>query len=61
MGFKKILWLFGILPACAFETLWSILFGSDRRFIAGNSSVMGGIHDIVSLLENMALKYILCS
>lgn len=61
MGFKKILCLFGTVPTCAFEILWSILFGSNRRFITGNRSVMGGIHDIVSLLVNMALKYILCS
>lgn len=61
IDFKKILFLFGALPTCPFEILWSILFGSNRRFITGNRSVMSGIHDIVLLLVKMVLKYILCS
>lgn len=61
MDFKKILCLFGILPTCPFEILWSILFGSDRKFITGNRSVMIGTHDTVLLIVKMVLKYILCS
>lgn len=61
IDFKKILFLFGTLPTCPFEILWSILLGSHRRFITDNRSVMGGIHDIVLLLVKMVLKYILCS
>lgn len=49
MDFIKILFLFGTLLTCPFEILWSILFGSNRRFITGNRSVMGGIREIVLL------------
>lgn len=56
-----MLFLFGTLPTCPFEILWSIFFGSHRRLNTDNRSVMGGIHDMVLLLVKMVLKYILCS
>lgn len=61
MDLKKILCLFGTLRTCPFEMLWSTFFGSDRKFITGNRSVMSGTHNVVLLIVKMVLKHILCS